>query len=429
MKTGTVLIVLSLLLSILLAGPSFGQDAPLMMYRDARAMGMGNAFEAITSDTSALHYNPAGLARAEKTKFEFLLFRARISYDLASELKETNDLIDNIRDIVASDDPLKDKSLESQRRYVVDRLEEMLTERLGMLGETPGLALVVPTRMGRMTLSLAGAIYTQGRFSMYIERRGIRWSDPIKDMLDNYIIYDLSAQLNYQLAWAVGLPLGPTKLYAGMSFRKINRHVFTDMGDPMTVEDMLNPDGPDGIPGTEDDFQKRFFNYEEEDRVKLIRESFKSAPGYTMDFGLASELMDGLSVAMAIRNLAGNIRYPDGDRNIPRNTVISASIQPMKLLKMKSRLLDLTLSASYDNPNGDDALGDFKNDALSDHVHLGAEAILFPGSSLSIGARWGNNQGYLTSGLTLKLGGLYIDAARYGDLEADWHVLSVKLAF
>jgi hypothetical protein len=422
-------IAMTVCFSIALVGSLFGEDAPLMMFRDARAMGMGNAYEAITSDTSALHYNPAGLARAEKTKFEFLLFRSRLSFDLASELKEMDDLVDNVRDIVGSDDPLKDKSIEAQRRYVVDRLEEMLTERLGMLGETPGLALVVPTQIGRLKLSIGGAIYSQGRLSIHIERRGIRWKDPIKDMLDNYIIYDLSAQWTYQFAWAVGMPLGPTKLYAGMSFRRINRAIFTDLDDPMTVEDMLNPDGPDGIPGTADDFKNKFFNYEEEDRLKLIRDSFKSAPGYSVDFGLASEPMEGLSLAMAIRNLAGGFRYPEGDRTIPRNTVLSAAVEPLKLLKMESKLLGLTLSASYDSPNGDDALGRFKNDMLSDHVHFGAEAILFPGSSLSIGVRWGNNQGYLTSGLTAKLGGLYIDVARYGDLEADWHVFSVKLAF
>jgi len=36
---------------------------PLFLFRSARPMGLGNAFEAVADDINALHYNPAGIAQ------------------------------------------------------------------------------------------------------------------------------------------------------------------------------------------------------------------------------------------------------------------------------------------------------------------------------------------------------------------------------
>lgn len=416
-------------LLILASSFSFASHAPLLMFRDAGAMGMGNAFEAAGSGLSGAHYNPASLAELDEPQFELLLFRSRASLDLISELKEIDDLTDNAGDLLQSEDPLGDESLEPQRRYLVGRLERIMEERLAGLLEIPSLAAAFPFKFGIVKLVLGGSIYWQGYLSFHIERRGIRWADRIKEMLDNPIVYNISSQTVCLLLAAAEIPLGPTKLQIGLSARRMGRSVFSDEDDPMTIEDVLNPYGPDGVPNTADDFKSRYFDYEEEDKLKLIKEAFERWRGRSVDIGAAFEPVEGVRVAWVMRNLFGELEGPGGSKRIPRNNVISAALKPLRLLNVEYDLLDLTLGLSYDNPNGDDALGSFRNNAFSDHIHLGVEAVILPGRRFSVAGRLGNNQGYPTVGVSAKIGGLIVDLVRYGDLRADWNVLSVKAIF
>ena len=117
------------------------------------------------------------------------------------------------------------------------------------------------------------------------------------------------------------------------------------------------------------------------------------------------------------------------DRKYPRNVVFSTALKPFTLLGKQPSLLDLTLAASLDRRNSDDRMLDFSIDKGSDKIHLGAEVILFPNNGISLSGRIGSNQGFLTFGAGLKLGGLHLGVARYGDLETDWYVGSLNLSF
>ncbi len=97
--------------------------------------------------------------------------------------------------------------------------------------------------------------------------------------------------------------------------------------------------------------------------------------------------------------------------------------------KLQPSTLDFTVAASLDNPNGDDRLGNSSIDKNRERIHLGVETILWPNNAISIATRIGNNQGFLTIGAALKLGALYLEMARYGDLQADWYVGSINLSF
>jgi len=104
--------------------------------------------------------------------------------------------------------------------------------------------------------------------------------------------------------------------------------------------------------------------------------------------------------------------------------------KPFKLLGIENPALDLTLAAALNSPNGDDLLGEFKHDSFTDNLHLGAEVVLLPKGWISLALRAGNNQGYSTFGASLKLlKFLNLDVLRYGDLEADWYVASIGIAF
>jgi len=263
------------------------------------------------------------------------------------------------------------------------------------------------------------------------------------DMLDNAIVYNVSAQWAWEIASALAIPINKppimSKAYVGIALRRINRWVFTDEDDPFAVEDIINPYGPDGIEGTNDDFTAKYFGIEEgaeletfQDFVDFASDNFKERNGYSFDFGTLFEPMDGLRLAFVVRNLASSISLEEEDkedRSFPRNTVLSAAVKPFTLLGMEPSLLDLTLAASLDNGDGDDRMSDFSIDNGTDKIHLGAEATLFPNKGLSISGRIGNNQGFLTIGAGLKLGGLHLGIARYGDLETDWYVGSLNLSF
>ena len=106
------------------------------------------------------------------------------------------------------------------------------------------------------------------------------------------------------------------------------------------------------------------------------------------------------------------------------------AVRPLNLLKKTNTLLDMTLAATYDNPNGDDALGGYVLDQLSDNLHLGAEVRLLPDQFIEVGLRVGNNQGFLTMGGDLRLlKFIHLEVARYSDLQSDWWIGAASLDF
>ena len=109
---------------------------------------------------------------------------------------------------------------------------------------------------------------------------------------------------------------------------------------------------------------------------------------------------------------------------------MAVAAKPFSLLNINNSLLDLTLAASWDDPNGDDNLGDFALDQYTDHIHLGAEVRLLPGQLVEVALRAGNNQGFPTVGTGIRiLKLLNLDVAWYGDLEADWLIGSMEVSF
>ena len=413
---------------------------PLLLVRGIRPMGLGNAFEAIADDENAFHYNPAGLAQRGRMFLHLVIARPRISSDLVSESTEVQDLFDDIDTLRSYDDPLENQSSECReaREALADRVEEALTESLGAKLDLPSICLAVPFRIAeKYRLTVGGSIYTQSSASLRVEPRGLAWSDPIKDMLDNPIIYNISRQWSWEIAGAMEIPVNGlpvlSKVYTGIALRRVVRRVFTDEDDPFTVLDVISPDGPDGVKGTDDDFEKKYFDVESVegigDFLGLVEDNSEKRKGYSIDIGTILLPVDGLKLAFVIRNLASSITMEEGDKSFPRNMVLSAAVKPLVFLSNPPSLLDLTLATSLDTRNGDDRMSDFSMGEYTDRLHLGAEATLFPNKSVSLSWRIGNNQGFLTFGASLKLGALYLDFVRYGDLEADWYAGYINFKF
>lgn len=437
------MVVLCLVLAIpALSGASTGAEyEPLQLVRGIRAMGLGNAFEAIADDQNAFHYNPAGLAQGKNVFFHFLIARPIISFDLTDvSTVEINDLYKAIDMLADSDDPLGNSSSELQeaRELLTDRVEETIAESLSAKLDLPSIAVSVPFRINeKYKLTLGGSIYTQSSFSLRVNPRGLIWADPIKDMLDSAIVYNISTQWAWEIAEALEIlvekPPILSKLYVGMALRRIHRKVLTDENDPFTIQDILNPDGPDGIKGTDDDFAKRYFDTDTDletagNLIDLFNDKAEKRKGYSIDLGSILIPFDGLKLAFVMRNIASNISLGEGNRRFPRNVILSAAFKPLVVFSKPICFLDLTIAASLDRRNGDDRMSDFSASKYTDRIHLGTEAILFPGGRVSLSGRIGNNQGFLTLGTGLKLGSLYLDYVRYSDLETNWHAGSISLS-
>ena len=96
-----------------------------------------------------------------------------------------------------------------------------------------GLWLPIPFDIAeKYRLTVGGSVYTQSSVSLRIEPRGLIWADPIMDMLDNAIVYNISTQWAWEIAAAMAIPVNKSpiisKAYIGIAFRRINRWVFTD---------------------------------------------------------------------------------------------------------------------------------------------------------------------------------------------------------
>jgi hypothetical protein len=399
---------------------------PLFLFRGARPMGIGNAFEAIADDINALHYNPAGIAQIDENLFEFLVIRPRATIDLVEELSTIDDLInDTINPLTKSDEPLTDPSLQQEREDLVALFDEIRQKRLGLMMDLPSIGLTVPFNEGDYKVAVGGMFYTQNFNSVRILRRGLPWEDAVKELLDDEVIYRISFQWAFTFAGAVEIPMNYApvlnKAYFGASFRYLNRQIFTDVDDPFNVEDILDSDR----------FKEKYFDLEEDDFVQFAIDNFESQSGYAIDLGTILSPIEGLNVGLSLRNLINSLDLEEVDENrkFPRNVTFAVAAKPFKLMGQENSALDLTLAAAWNDPNGDDQLGEFKNDSFTNSIHLGAEVVLMPKEWFALALRVGNNQGYSTFGLSLKLKVLNLDLLRYGDLEADWYVASFGMVF
>jgi len=428
------LMVFGLLLIIVPHTTAQEDDEPLFLFRGARPLGLGNAYEAIADDINALHYNPAGLAQIDETIFQFLVVRARVTTDLVDELDTIGELFnDTINPLTKSDNPLTDPNLSKEREELVKRAEKILTERLGADIGLPSLGLIIPLKNDKYRVTLGATLYTQLLSNVKIVERGLPWRDKVIEMLDNHVVYRVTGQVALGTALAVQIPVDQPFLKSanvGVGLRWMRRGTFSDEDNPFEIVDILDPD----------EFEKNYFDLEPgESFSEFARDNLDFASGYSLDLGTLLTPVDGLRVGLVWRNIVNNIRVetttPAGvknefDRDFPSNFVVSVAAKPLELLGETNGTFDLTVAASLDDPNGDDRLGKFELDSLADHIHLGIEAILWPKGLFSLGLRAGDNQGFATYGATLRLFKfLNFDVARYGDLETDWWVGSMEITF
>ncbi len=395
-------------------------ETPLFLYRGLRPASLGNAYEAIANDLSAIHYNPAGLTQINKFSFQLLPIRGAITQDIFDQaLSMENFLDDVVSPLTNSANPLFDPTVALARSKLVEEVGNLSSKHLGVNIDFLGFGLSVPMVDKQMALGLS--LYFQTLTEFRLAKKGVPWPDPILQMLDDEIIYRSVGQgaLATSLAYRVDLNQPFLKsIHFGTTARLIGRGEFSDVDDPFTISDLLNPK----------QFTEEYFDLGPNQSVAdFIQENIDRKFGYSIDFGTIVIPFDGLNLGVVGRNLVGGI---GGEETFPPNVAISMAVRPLNLLKKTNTLLDMTLAATYDDPNGDDALGGYALDQLSDNLHLGAEVRLLPDQFIEAGLRVGNNQGFLTMGGDLRLlKFIHLEIARYSNLQSDWWIGAASLDF
>ena len=394
-------------------------ETPLFLYRGLRPASLGNAYEAIANDLSAIHYNPAGLTQINKISFQLLPIRGGITQDVFDQALSMETFLDDVvSPLTNSANPLFDPAVASARSKLVEEVGNLSSKHLGVNIDFLGFGLSVPMVDKQMALGLS--LYFQTLTEFRLAKKGVPWPDPILRMLDDEVIYRSVGQgaLATSLAYRVDLNQPFLKsVHFGTTARLIGRGEFSDVDDPFTISDLLNPK----------QFTEEYFDLGPNQSVTdFIQENIDRQFGYSIDFGTIVMPFDGLNLGIVGRNLVGGI----GEKTFPPNVAISMAVRPLNLLKKTNTLLDMTLAATYDNPNGDDALGGYVLDQLSDNLHLGAEVRLLPDQFIEVGLRVGNNQGFLTMGGDLRLlKFIHLEVARYSDLQSDWWIGAASLDF
>ena len=420
-KTVTTFTLLIIAVSFLCTDVAAEEDQkPLYLFRSTRVSALGNAYEAIADDIYAIHYNPAGLTNIGKTVFQLMAVRGRFTSDVVEEASTMPDFFnETIVPLTDSNNPLMDPTLSAQREALVTRAEEILKRRIGLGLDLPAFGLVLPMANKKLALGISFIPMTQTNTSFRIVERGLPWPDPVMEMFDNQVIYRAAFQGSLTTAVSYNHDLNASFLKSvkiGAGLRLIRRSIFTDEDNPFMIADVLNPD----------EFKKNYFNLGDEGFSSYARENLETSTGYSVDLGSLLTPMDGLNLGLTFRNLVSGL----SDQSFPANLTIAVAAKPFSLLNINNSLLDLTLAASWDDPNGDDNLGDFALDQYTDHIHLGAEVRLLPGQLVEVALRAGNNQGFPTVGTGIRiLKLLNLDVAWYGNLEADWLIGSMEVSF
>jgi hypothetical protein len=385
-----------------------------LRYRSVRAMGMGNAFAAIADDGDAFYYNPAGMTSAGGIRVDIQPIRLMPTQDFFGEFKERNQLMDDINAISESESPLEDPELEDERRRIMDRMKRLLDEDLGLDAAAPA-RIIVPLHVGDYGVAVGGIIHGWSESQVNVQRRGLNWDDFVKGMLDDEVLYNVTAEMSYGGAVAVEIPITslPLELSLGLGVRRTRRWQMTDKNDLLGIDDLINPDGKDGIEGTADDFKARYFDPDDP------WDSVVESKGYNIDIGTLASFDDAINFAIVLQNLAGKIE----DEKLPRDFGISASVNLAKLPTPDVPMLDVILAAGLDNTEDTQ-----ENSWVVDKTRLGLE-VIWNIPLLALSGRIGSNHGHMTLGAGVQLMFLDFDYAFFGDQNTNWHAFSLSLAF
>jgi len=408
-------------------GASGDAKAPTLLNRGIRAMGMGEAYEAVANDSSAFEYNPAGIAHFRRFSLD-LFMQGRATRDLAEEAAEFEDLTRDIDALVgkAEGDPANVLTT-PEAQVIVDRLERIRAENLKGVAHVPVASVVLPLPdVAGIRLVGGASVSNQVLVGARMERAGLRWGSPVLDVLDDDIVLQAAADIltvRAAVAGEMDLPDLPLidRARCGLSYRIISRRY---MNDRFAIIDMLDPEA----------FRAEHFDTSMlddgsidsfADALDFLEGNTTKETGFGIDAGFQVDHTDYLTTALVLRNLASKL----GDEKFPATRTIAVAGRPLQFLKMDNALLDVLVAASLSNGAGDDFLVDFRNRTIADKLHLGAEATLFPRSPFRVTGRIGNNQGFLTAGATVRLAVLEVGVAYYGDLEADWLSGNVRFVF
>ncbi|MBD3183995.1 hypothetical protein GF312_17050 [Candidatus Poribacteria bacterium] len=389
-------------------------DSVSIEYRSVRAMGMGNAFGAVSDDGDAFYYNPAGMANIRDIKIDFQPIRVIPTRDLFNKYNDLEQFIDDIEKLNESDNPLEDPALEDERIRVSRNIEDLTDDELGLEAAVP-FRFIIPFHVGNYSLALGGMSHAWSQADFHVIRRGLDWDDFVKDLMDDEIYYDIVGEASYGGALALEIPLYPLplELSLGAAARRIHRWQMTDKNDPMGIEEIINPDGKDGIPGTDDDFEEKYFD--PNDPLESLIES----KGYDLDLGAIVNLADVMNLGVTIHNAASKI----GDDELKRSLEVSASTNIAKLTTPDIPMLDIILAGGLDVEEDMWEESDF-----IEMSRLGVEVCWdFP--ILELSGRIGSYHGFMTMGAGLKLFFLDFDYAFYGDERTDWHAFCLNFAF
>ena len=375
-------------------------------YRSVRAMGMGNAFAAIADDGDAFYYNPAGLTAAGKLRVDFQPVRLIPTQDLYGEIRELNKLMDDMEAISGSESPLEDPTLEDERRRLTQRMKRLSRENLGLDAAIP-FRVIVPLHIGGYGVAIGGIMHGRSESQFHVQQRGLRWTDFVKDVLDDEMFYDIMAETSYGLAAAVEVPVSslPIELSLGLAVRRTHRWWMTDEDDLLGIEDLFNPYGEDGIEGTADDFRERYFDPEDP------WDSVSESRGYNVDIGTIVSLDDTVNIAIVVQDLAGKIE----DAGLTRNYGLSAAVNLTELPILYTPKLDIILAAGLERR--DETRG-----------NAGLE-LVWKLPLMAVSGRIGSNHGKETLGAGIQLAFLDFDYAFYGEQDTNWHAFSLNLAF
>ena len=397
-------------LFIFVCSDAFASDtSEEFRFKSVRAMGMGNAFSAVSDDGNSFYYNPAGLTSISRIKLELQPVRVIISRDFYDQFEDMDELMGDLEAISESEKPLEDPNLKDERIRLTEKIESLFNDDFGLDVGVPARA-ILPLHIGNYGLAIGLVSHGWAMSKVEVQRRGLDWGDFVMDMLDDEVLYDIMAEASYGAAAALEFPLQPmpVEVSCGLAVRKIYRWRMTDEDDLLGFDDLFNPYGLDGIKGTADDLAARYFDPDDP------WESISEGEGYSVDAGVIGSFNDAINVAVVAHNLAGEIKYDDApDDELPLDFSFAASVKLSELTTPDIPVWDVVFAAEM-NEDSD--------------LRLGLE-VIWDLPLLELSGRIGSNHGFLTLGAGIDLLFLDFDYAFYADENTDWHAFALSLSF
>jgi len=377
-----------------------------IQYRGVRPMGMGNAFGAVSDDNNAFYYNPAGLAFIRKLRIDIQPVHLIPTEDFYNEIKDINDVVDDIDRISKSSNPIDDPNLKNERIRLMNRLERLTSERVGIDAGFP-VSVMIPLHIKNYGVTLGVMGHGWSVSQIKVQKKGLQWGDLVLNVLDDDIFYKIMGETSYGLASAINLPIPmtPVAFSVGLTAMRVEQWLLTDENDLMNFGDLVN--------SNTNDFKKRFFDPEDP------LSSIANGSGYRVNAGIIASLSDTFKMGLTFNNILSKINYDIIKDNVPNRLAgVSAAVNLAKLPNPDIPMVDAILSASIDDMNS----GNTKK-------RVGFELTWKPIGIFALSGRVGSNDGFLTLGAGIKLIFLDIDYAFYGDEVTNWHAVSLNLAF